>query len=84
MKWFTDILTGPNNATIAIGRVLGLVLFVNLLLVVPAVIVGVLLFQHSQWDTWEKFLASMIGYVAGVGATVTGIITLTHPTEPKP
>ena len=84
MKWINDFLTGADNQSLAVGRVLGAMLFVNLLLAFPAVIGGVLLYQHVTPDVWFSYMDKLIAFVPSMGGTATLLIAGTAFTEPKP
>ena len=52
LKAWTDIITGPNNQTVAIGRVLGLIVFAVFVLTLPAIAIGVYFCQKVMPDAW--------------------------------
>ncbi len=81
-SWWTLLMSGADNRTPAIGRVLGALLFAVLLLMLPAVIVGVLLLRGVDWPIWAALLSSLIPYVPAMVGTIAGLIRWTHPTEP--
>lgn len=78
-----DFLTGANNESLSIGRVLGTLLFVNLLLALPIVIVAALFLQHVGIDEWVKLLNALSIYVPATILSVGGLIAGTAFTEPK-
>lgn len=82
--WFHQVLTGPDNRTVAIGRVIGVVLAMALLLVVPLVAVATTACGITAAATWSTLLAALALYVPGVTIAITGMIWGTNPTEPKP
>lgn len=82
--WLTRLLSGTDNQTPAIGRVLGAVLFINLLTALPAVVVGVLLAQGVKWDVWSSVFMALVAYVPAIVGSITVLIRVTHPTEPDP
>ncbi len=84
MNWLTSLLSGKDNSSIAIGRVLGLILFVNLLVGLPAVVACVLWLQKVKPETWFAYLTALTVYVPAIIAATAGIIAGTAFTEPKP
>jgi hypothetical protein len=81
MKFFNDILTGPDNATLAIGRVLGAVLFINLILVFPAMIGGLLFLQKVEPAVWFAFMDKLMVYVPAMVLSAWGLIRGTAAVE---
>jgi hypothetical protein len=81
MKFFNDILTGPDNATLAIGRVLGAVLFINLILVFPAMIGGLLFLQKVEPPVWFAFMDKLMVYVPAMVLSAWGLIRGTAAVE---
>lgn len=81
--WWTRLMSGADNRTPAIGRVLGAVLFVNLLCMLPAVIVGVLLMQKAVWETWRSLLMALTGYAPSMVGSIALLIRVTNATEPR-
>jgi hypothetical protein len=78
------LLSGADNKTPAIGRVLAALLFVNFLTAVPATIVTVLLLQNVKWDVWTALLTSLTLYVPSMVASMVAVVRVTNPTEPRP
>ncbi len=81
--WWTRLMSGADNQTPAIGRVLGALLFVNLLCVLPAVIVGVLLMQKAGWETWRGLLLTLTGYAPSTTGAIALLVRVTNATEPR-
>lgn len=78
-----DYVTGPDGVTFAIGRALGIALFLG---ATPLpVIVGVweALTEHPPLPDWGGFLGASGAYYAAIAAAVTGLIQLTNWSEPK-
>jgi len=80
--WIKDLLTGSDNRTLAIGRFMGVVLLV-MIVMVPVVEVGTVLYKEleiHQWgemlDQWQVFMPIMIG-------SAVGVIAGTAFTEPR-
>ncbi|HUO23657.1 MAG TPA: hypothetical protein VMU59_14165 [Caulobacteraceae bacterium] len=80
--WCVLLLSGADNATPAIGRVLGALVCVHLLVILPAVIVGALVLQKAAWATWAGLLAALTAYAPAMIAAIAGLIRWTNPTEP--
>jgi hypothetical protein len=83
-SWLVTLLSGPDNRSIAIGRVLGGLLFVNLLICLPAAIALALWLQKSDAGAWFAFLAALSAYVPAIGLAVAGLVAGTAFTEPRP
>lgn len=84
MKWLNDIITGPDNSTVAIGRLLGIVLFSGVLLFFPSLIAGVLFFQKVSPEVWFTYMDKLIPFVPAMILAIWGLIRGTAGTEPKP
>lgn len=82
-SWWTLLLSGADNRTPAIGRVLAALLFLNLLCALPAVIVGVLLARHEAWPTWSALLLALTAYAPAMVGSITVLIRATNATEPR-
>jgi len=82
MNWFKQIITGADNQTVAIGRVVGLILLIMAVLqpIAELVTVARKMFGVDQWGSmlaqWQVFVPVMVGTAAG---TIAG----TAFTEPK-
>jgi len=81
-KWVKDVLTGSNNRTLAIGRVLGVVLLLGAIFT-PVIEVFTLLKKEVSLDQWGIMLAQWQVYLPILTATAGGIIAGTAFTEPK-
>lgn len=84
MTWLSDIFTGPNNATVAIGRVLGALLFLGAVAWFPALVTAVLFFQHVEPSVWFAFMDKLMVYVPAMAVAAWALISGTNATEPKP
>ena len=82
--WLGLLLSGPDNQTPAIGRVLGALICIALLLVLPGVVVGALMAQGVKWDVWAALFSALTFYVPAVIGGITALIRVTNPTEPQP
>lgn len=83
MTWLRDILTGPNNETLAIGRVLGILLFFGVLLFFPTLITAVLILQHVKPEVWFAYMDKLVPFVPAMILAIWGLIRGTNSTEPK-
>ena len=91
-SFWQALLSGRDNQSPAIGRVLGavigLLLVIDLLVGLPSLIAGVFLLQGVKPETWFAFLGALTPYVTAlaiaIGGLVGGLIAGTAFTEPKP
>lgn len=83
-KFWTNLITGADNQTIAIGRVLGLIVFVVFLVGVPITAMLTLARHLVTSDDWAKILSSLQTYVPGVIVSIGMLIGITAFSEPKP
>jgi hypothetical protein len=81
MKFFNDILTGPDNATLAIGRVLGALLFINLILVFPLFVGALLFLQKVEATVWFSYMDKLMVYVPAMVLSAWGLIRGTASVE---
>jgi hypothetical protein len=81
--WFKDALTGPDNQTVAVGRLLGCALAVVLLIAIPITAVATILLGRCDARVWRELLDSLGLYVPLVVGAITGLIWGTNSTEPK-
>lgn len=84
MKFITQLMSGEDNTTPAIGRYLGAALFLLFLWALPTAVVTALILKKVDWDVWEKLFASMTLYVPATVTSIIALIRITHATEPKP
>jgi uncharacterized membrane protein YkgB len=84
MGLMKQILTGSDNQTYAIGRILGIVQFGVFLIILPiAAWVGL----SKGWvdgASLQTLFGSLTTYVPAVAVSVAAMIGLTHFAEPKP
>lgn len=83
-SFLTLLMSGADNQTPAIGRYLGAILFLLLLVMLPTVLIGVLLLRKVDWATWKDLLAALPLYVGAIVGAVISLVSLTNHTEPKP
>lgn len=84
MKTFlTQLMSGTDNQTPAIGRYLGALLFLGFLFILPTTVAIALWLQQAKWETWDKMFSAMTLYVPAMATTIVGLIRVLHPTEPN-
>lgn len=83
MGWLKQTLTGADNQTFAIGRVLGALGFLVLIVAVPIVVVWATYRKEVPVLDWQNLLASLGIYVPLIIAAIGGLIWGTNFTEPK-
>jgi hypothetical protein len=81
--WLKDTLTGPDNQTVAVGRLLGVVIAVVLVLAFPVTAVASVVSGRCDVEVWRELFGSLGLYVPLVIGAITGLIWGTNPTEPK-
>ncbi len=85
MTLLLGLFSSSNNNYMAIGRVLGVMLFVNLLLALPAVVGLALWLRRVEPGVWFAFLSSLAVYVPAMCLSAVGLISGTAFTEkPNP
>jgi len=83
MNWFRDIVTGKDNQTVAVGRVMGLIVFGLFIVALPCAAVLTLAKGLVNGDDWTKIMGSLQVYVPAILLSVGGLIGLTMGSEPK-
>lgn len=83
MSWWRQIITGKDNQTVAIGRVMGLIVFGLFIVALPCAAVFTLAKGMVNGDDWSKTMASLQVYVPAILLSVGGLIGLTMGSEPK-
>lgn len=84
MTWLEQALTGADNKTVAIGRLIGFVLALVLLMFIPIAAVASVMCRAVPVADWRDLLPALATYVAMIVAAIAGLIWGTNPTEPKP
>ena len=85
MTVLLGLLSSSNNSYMAIGRVLGVMLFVNLLLLLPGVVALALWLRRVEPGVWFAFLSSLAVYAPAMCLSAVGLISGTAFTEkPSP
>jgi len=82
MAWFKHILTGKDNETVAIGRVLGLIVFALFIVTVPIIAVVTLRAGSVSGADWKAVFEAMQVYVPAILLSVAGLIGITSASEP--
>lgn len=82
-NFLTLLMSGTDNKTPAIGRYLGAILFIVFMIVLPSIITGALVLQGVAWSIWQQLFASLSLYVPSVVASITALIRVLDPIEPK-
>ena len=81
---FHDYLTGEDGQTFAIGRGMGMMMFLAILLLPLGVAVYAALTSKPTLPDWGVYLVSVGGFYATGGAGVMALISGTKVTEPQP
>jgi hypothetical protein len=85
MPLLLGLFSSSNNNYMAIGRVLGVMLFINLLILLPAAIGLALWLRGVEPPVWFAFLSSLAVYVPAMCLSAVGLIGGTAFTEkPNP
>ena len=83
MGWLNQALTGPDNRTVAIGRLIGMAIAVVLLILLPVASAATVVVGVVKVETWATFYEALQTYTPLVVAAVGGLIWGTNSTEPK-
>ena len=81
--WWRHIITGPDNTTVSIGRILGLIVFAMFVMVLPSVAIVTIWRGLISADDWASLLDKLQVYVPALILAVGGLIGLTAPSDPK-
>ena len=81
--WWRQIITGPDNATVSIGRVLGLIVFAVFILGIPVFAVVTLANGKIAADAWASMLDKLQVYIPAIILSIGGLIGLAGATDPK-
>jgi len=90
--WWRRLLSGADNLSPAIGRVLAFVVVLTvlafLIIGLPSLAACALWLQKVAPEKWLALMTTLMAYVPAVltalGAFATGLIALTNQTEPRP
>jgi len=83
MGWLKEAITGPDNQTVAIGRLIGMVIAFVLILVFPTLAVITAMFGLVKVETWASLFFILQTYVPLIVASVGFLVWGTNGTEPK-
>lgn len=84
MNWWKQIITGQDNETVAIGRVLGLIVFGLFLIALPVAAIVTMRAGEVSATDWGVLLDKLPVYVSMIGMTAAGMVGITAWAEPKP
>jgi len=83
-RLFKDWLTALDGETYAIGRGLGVTLFLILFLMLAGVTIFVAVTRVPSAAEWGEYMTGVAFFVGSVGATAWALIRGTAATEPIP
>lgn len=83
MGWLKQALTGADNSTVAIGRLISMMITMTLLMTLPLVAVATIYSKSMTVDQWRELLEALGIYVPLVVGAMTALIRITNPTEPQ-
>lgn len=84
MGWLNAALTGADNRTVAIGRLIGLAIACVLLIALPVVAAATIIAGAVPVASWAALMAALQLYVPMIVGAIGGLIWGTNSTEPKP
>jgi hypothetical protein len=83
MGWLNQALTGADNETVAIGRLIGFAIALVLLIGLPVTASATIILGVVKVETWAAFMTALQLYVPLVVGAVGGLIWGTNSTEPN-
>ena len=89
-NWLRQALTGADNQTIAIGRLIGFAIAVVLLIGLPITAAAAIALApdaregHDRATTWAVLFQALEIFVPAMAVAIGGLIYGTHTTEPQP
>ncbi len=83
MGWLRGALSGPDNCTIAIGRLIGMGIAIVLLIGVPVTAAATVIAGLVKVETWAALMAALQTYVPLIVGAIGFLIWGTNGTEPK-
>jgi hypothetical protein len=83
MGWVNQIITGADNQTVAIGRVLGIIVAVLFLVFLPSAAVVSIGLGWISADSWQVIFTQLTTYEPAIALSIAGLIGLTAFSEPK-
>jgi hypothetical protein len=82
MGWLNQALTGADNRTVAIGRLIGFAIALVLLIGLPVTAAATIILGIVKVDAWAAFMNALQIYVPLVVGAIGGLIWGTNSTEP--
>ncbi len=83
MGWLKQAITGPDNQTVAIGRLIGVAVAVVLILIFPTLAVITTTLGLVKVETWSGLFFILQTYIPLIVASVGFLVWGTNSTEPK-
>ena len=83
MGWLKEVITGPDNQTVAIGRLIGMAIAIVLILVFPTLAVVTTTMGLVRIETWSGLFFILQTYIPLIVASVGFLVWGTNGTEPK-
>jgi len=84
MGWLKQALTGADNQTVAIGRLIGFAIALVLLIGLPVTAAATIIAGVVPVETWAAFMTALQVYVPLIVAAIGGLVWGTNSTEPQP
>jgi len=84
MGWMMQALTGADNRTVAIGRLIGFAIALVLLIGLPITAAATIIAGLVKVEVWAAFMAALQVYTPLVVAAIGGLVWGTSSTEPRP
>jgi hypothetical protein len=81
--WLKETITGPDNQTVAIGRLIGMVVVFVLILVFPTLAVITATLGLVKVEIWSGLFFILQTYIPLIVASVGFLVWGTNGTEPK-
>lgn len=81
--WMRNIITGPDNETVALGRVMGIIVFVLFIIALPLVSVIVIAKGVTPASEWGVVYDKLPTYLSMILLSIGGLVGLTAFGEPK-
>jgi hypothetical protein len=83
VTWWQNIITGPDNVTVSIGRVMGIVVFAVFILAVPIFAIVSLKTGVITATDWGLIFDKLQVYLPAIILSVGGLIGLTYTSDPR-
>ena len=84
MNFLQQALTGADNKTVAIGRLISMAIAVALLKGLPAAAAGSIIVRKVPVADWQALFLALSAYVPAVVGGIVALIRMTASTEPQP